>query len=43
MLKGNWLEIGGEMDPEKMEAFDSTTITLFNAVLKKRWMKAAGR
>lgn len=33
-LKGNWLDIGGEVDPEKVEVFDSTTITLFKAVLK---------
>lgn len=33
-LKGNWLEIGGEVDPQEVEVFDSTTITLFKAVLK---------
>ena len=25
----NWLDIGGEVDPGKVEVFDSTTITLF--------------
>ena len=33
-LTGNWLDIGGEVDPGKVEVFDSTTITLFKAVLK---------
>ena len=33
-LTGNWLDIGGEVDPSKVEVFDSTTITLFKAVLK---------
>ena len=33
-LKGNWLNIGGEVDPGKVEVFESTTITLFKAVLK---------
>lgn len=33
-LKGNWLNIGGEVDPERVEVFDSTTITLFKSVLK---------
>jgi hypothetical protein len=33
-LTGNWLDIGGEVDPSQVEVFDSTTITLFKAVLK---------
>jgi len=33
-LKGNWLNIGREVDPGKVEVFDSTTITPFKAVLK---------
>lgn len=33
-LTGNWLDIGGEVDPSKVEVFDSTTITLFKEVLK---------
>jgi hypothetical protein len=33
-LKGNWLDIGGEVDPAKVEVFDSTTITLFKEILK---------
>jgi hypothetical protein len=33
-LQGNWLDIGGEVDPGKVEVFDSTTITLFKEVLK---------
>lgn len=33
-LKVNWLEIVVEVDPHNVEVFDSTTITLFKAVLK---------
>ncbi|MCH6200810.1 hypothetical protein MMU07_14590 [Aquiflexum sp. LQ15W] len=33
-LKGNWLDIGGEVDPSMVEVFDSTTITLFKEILK---------
>ena len=33
-LQGNWLDIGGEVDPGKVEVFDSTTITLFKEILK---------
>mgnify|MGYP001239168759 CR=1 FL=1 len=34
ILQGNWLDIGGEVDPGKVEVFDSTTITLFKEILK---------
>ncbi|WP_339904645.1 hypothetical protein [uncultured Cyclobacterium sp.] len=27
ILQGNWLDIGGEVDPGRVEVFDSTTIT----------------
>jgi len=30
----NWLDIGGEVEPGKVEVFDSTTITLFKEILK---------
>lgn len=33
-LRGNWLDIGGEVDPGRVEVFDSTTITLFKEILK---------
>jgi hypothetical protein len=33
-LQGNWLDIGGEVDPGRVEVFDSTTITLFKEILK---------
>ena len=33
-LQGNWLDIGGEVDPGRVEIFDSTTVTLFKEVLK---------
>lgn len=33
-LQGNWLDIGGEVDPSCVEVFDSTTITLFKEILK---------
>lgn len=33
-LQGNWLDIGGEVDPGMVEVFDSTTITLFKEILK---------
>ena len=33
-LKTNWLNIGGEVSPDKVEIFDSTTITLFKEILK---------
>lgn len=33
-LKGNWLDIGGEIDPSRVEIFDSSTITLFKEILK---------
>lgn len=33
-LTGNWLSIGGEVDPSRVELFDSTTITLFKEILK---------
>ena len=33
-LSGNWLSIGGEVDPSRVELFDSTTITLFKEILK---------
>lgn len=33
-LVGNWLAIGGEVDPSRVDAFDSTTITLFKEILK---------
>ncbi len=33
-LTGNWLAIGGEVDPSRVELFDSTTITLFKEILK---------
>jgi len=33
-LSGNWLEIGGEVDPARVEVFDSTTVTLFKDILK---------
>lgn len=33
-LTGNWLSIGGEVDPSKVEIFDSTTVTLFKEILK---------
>jgi hypothetical protein len=34
VLQGNWLDIGGEVDPSRVEVFDSTTITLFKNILK---------
>lgn len=34
ILQGNWLDIGGEVDPGRVEVFDSTTITLFKEILK---------
>lgn len=34
ILQGNWLDIGGEVDPGRVEVFDSTTVTLFKEVLK---------
>ncbi|MFD2037599.1 DUF4372 domain-containing protein [Belliella marina] len=34
VLQGNWLEIGGEVDPILVEVFDSTTVTLFKNILK---------
>lgn len=34
VLHGNWLDIGGEVDPGRIEVFDSTTITLFKDILK---------
>jgi hypothetical protein len=33
VLKGNWLDIGGEVDPSKVEVFDSTSIGLFKDIL----------
>jgi len=33
-LQGNWLDIGGEVDPSRVEVFDSSTITLFKEILK---------
>lgn len=33
-LQGNWLDIGGEVGPGRVEVFDSTTVTLFKEVLK---------
>jgi hypothetical protein len=33
-LSGNWLELGGEVDPARVEVFDSTTVTLFKEILK---------
>ncbi len=33
-LAGNWLDIGGEVDPGLVEVFDSTTVTLFKDILK---------
>lgn len=33
-LQGNWLDIGGEVDPGRVEVFDSTTVTLFKEILK---------
>lgn len=33
-LSGNWLDIGGEVDPSQVEVFDSTTVTLFKEILK---------
>jgi len=33
-LRGNWLDIGGEVDPGRVEVFDSTTVTLFKEILK---------
>lgn len=33
-LAGNWLDIGGEVDPGQVEVFDSTTVTLFKDILK---------
>ncbi len=33
-LTGNWLDIGGEVDPGQVEVFDSTTVTLFKDILK---------
>ncbi|WP_194976250.1 hypothetical protein [Aquiflexum lacus] len=33
-LQGNWLDIGGEVDPRMVEVFDSNTITLFKEILK---------
>lgn len=33
-LSGNWLAIGGEVDPSRVEIFDSTTLTLFKEILK---------
>lgn len=33
-LQGNWLNIGGEVDPSRVEVFDSTTVTLFKEILK---------
>ena len=34
ILRGNWLDIGGEVDPGKVEVFDTTTVTLFKEILK---------
>lgn len=34
VLQGNWLDIGGEVDPSRVEVFDSTTVTLFKDILK---------
>jgi hypothetical protein len=33
-LKTNWMPIGGEVDLDQVEVFDSTTITLFKEILK---------
>jgi len=33
-LVGNWLDIGGEVDPSRVEVFDSSTVTLFKEILK---------
>ncbi|MCC5938254.1 MAG: IS4 family transposase [Lunatimonas sp.] len=33
-LGSNWLDIGGEVDPGRVEVFDSTTVTLFKDILK---------
>lgn len=33
-LQGNWLDIGGEVDPGRVEVFDSTTVSLFKDILK---------
>jgi hypothetical protein len=33
-LSGNWLSIGGEIDPGRVEIFDSSTISLFKEILK---------
>ncbi|MFD2033375.1 IS4 family transposase [Belliella marina] len=33
-LAGNWLDIGGEVDPSCVEVFDSSTVTLFKEILK---------
>lgn len=33
-LGSNWLDIGGEVDPRRVEVFDSTTVTLFKEILK---------
>lgn len=34
VLQGNWLDIGGEVDPSRVEVFDSTTVTFFKNILK---------
>jgi hypothetical protein len=31
---GNWLDIGGEVDPGRVEVFDSSAISLFKDILK---------
>lgn len=33
-MVGNWLDIGEEVDPGRVEIFDSSTVTLFKEILK---------